>query len=552
MKKQTLLFLLLFIVFFSSCVNHDYDLNNDKIDKNVLLSADGINLPYGNVDRIVIYEKLGYDKIQVAADGSLYVEFDGSLNPTQFSVPNYSLPSIGDATTGAIPISGISGKFDSSILPSNSFTLLTGQTVNYTVPAAEFENTDWTIVPNQIVFDSFTINLNPVLQGFSNVSGNAKLTLYITIPQEFEIDEPFTTGRIITRTIDFSNTASVTGIKVKSYKYPANGGASSISFDLKLENMSGFTADVSNPSFNLTFSTDNNNVAINSISGKVTGKQPITDEISGITDLKNSFGYSAILQFENPSLFFSVNTNLGADFNLDIDKIYADNGVSLSLTGNNGLQFLKNAQQPTAYFIAPNPDQGAPAGATKRALPLDNLFTYLPSKINYDFSFNVNDPNATIASTGIILQGDYKFTLPFSFKNLKVNVDIPPFSMEKNIYNDIIQYITDTITIKSDTIDISAEKINQLTLTATVQFLDTYQKTIENINAKSVTLTNGLNIDKFVFDFSKQDLDNLKNVQYLKIGFILEGNGALTKDDYIDIHGLRFISKGGILYDFSL
>jgi len=562
MKKQSLPFLLFFIfyvTFFSSCVNPDYDLNNEKVDKKVLLSADGINLPFGNVDTIVVYKKLGYDSIKVANDGSLYIEYGDNLDPGQFTIPNYTnLPVINDVTTNNITIDGVSGRFDSSLLPGNAFPLLTGETLDYNVTKITFENTNWTIEPDSISFSTFTINLNPVLGGFSYVSGDAKLNLYITVPKDFEVDEPLTAGKIV-RTIEFNkniNGYTVPGIKLKSYKYPTNG-FSTISFDLKLEEMNGFIANVTNPSFRLTLSTDNNNIAINSVTGSVTGKEIVADEISGFEELKNTFGDSAKLQLDNPSLFLSVTTNLGAKFYLDIDKIDANNGSPLSLTGNDGLLFEKpsapNTQKTTSYFIAPNPNQGAPAGAIGRTLALDKLFDPIPDKINYQFSINVNDPNVTLSPTGVLLQGNYQFKLPLSFKDIKLNVKISPIDMGENIYSNFLQYVQKSITIQADTVNISVNKINQLKLTATVKFLDAYQKEIENSVIKSVSLENGSNINKLVVNFSRQDLDKLENARYLDIGFTVEGkNGALTKDDYINIRGIRFISDGGILYDFNL
>jgi len=561
MKKQTLLFLLFIafcVTFFTSCANHDYDLTNDNIDAKVLLSPDGINLPFGNVDKVIIYEKLGYDSIKVADDGSLYIEYGGNLDPEQFAIPNYTnLPYISDVTTGNTSIDGISGRFDSSILPGNNFPLLTDETINYNVTKISFENENWTIEPDSISFNSFTINLNPFLGGFSYVSGDAKLNLYITVPKDFEVDEPLTAGKIV-RSIEFNKNINggytVPGIKIKSYKYPANG-FSAIIYDLKLEEMNGFIADVTNPLFNLTLSTDNNNIVINSATGTLTGKEVVADEISGFEDLKNTFGNDAVLHFDNPSLFMSVTTNFGANFNLDIDKIDANNGNSVSLTGSDGLSFAKpsvaNTQKTTSYFIAPNPNQGAPAGAIGKSLALDKLFTSIPDKINYQFSINVNDKDVTISHTGVLLQGNYQLKLPFSFKNLKINVKIPPQDMGENIYDNFLQYVQKNIIIQADTVNISVNKISQLNITATVNFLDADQNEIELSDVKSVTLANGPNINKFSVEFSKQDLEKLENARYLEISFTVEGNGALTKDDYIDIRKIRFISDGGILYDLK-
>jgi hypothetical protein len=561
MKKQTLFLLLFFgffIAFFSSCVNHDYDLNNEKIDKNIVLSPGGANFLVGNVEKFLVFEKIGYDDIRVAADGSLYIEYEGDFNPGQFQVPRYDIDFIAPVNTENISIEQLSpGVFDFSS-HTGKVPLLEGETVEYEVTKPQFDNTEenqWTIDPDQIIFDSFTINLRFILEGFSNVSGNAKVNLYMTFPKDiFEVEgETLDDKGRITRSIDFNSASSVyvlpKGIKLKSYKYPV--GLSKIIFDLDLGEISGFKGTVNNPLFKLTLATDNNNIAIQSIKGKVTGKASIKDEIDGFDALKSSFGEGAILHFENPSLFLLINTNLGADFRLDIDKVDAHNGQSVSLTGNNnGLMFTKPTDatsKTTSYYIAPNP----PAGATGKQLDLDKLFTPIPEKISYIFSMNVNEPNATIVNNNLILQGNYKFTLPFSFKNLKVNVKIAPIYLGENIYDDFLQYMKSKITIKADTVIVSAEKFNQLELTATIKFMDAGQQVVDNSITKSVTLVNGLNKDKFAIDFSRQDLEKMEKAQYLEIEFMLGGKGVLTQNDYIDIRSLRFISDGGFHYDFE-
>ena len=562
MKKQVSFLLLLFgffIVSFSSCVNHDYDLNNEKIDKNVVLSPGGVNLPYGNVDKIRIFEKIGYDGIRVAADGSLYIEYEGAFDPDQFQVPRYDIAPI-DPVPSSCKIEQLPpGVFDFTSYTGN-VSLLEGETVKYEVTKPQFENTDWSVDPNQIVFDSFTINLKANLGGFSNTEGNAKVNLRLTFPKDvYEVDgETLDAQGRITRSINFSELnnkdAQLPGIKVKSYKYPA-AGLSNISLDLDMSEINGLKGSVNNPLFNLTLTTDNNAIAIQSIKGKVAGKTYINGEIDGFDALKNSFGGDAVLHFDNPSLFVQVNTNLGATFRLDIDKIDAHNGQSVSLTGNNGLLFAKPneaASKTTSYYVAPDANQGIPAGATPKPLAIDNLFTSIPGRISYNFSMNVDEPSATIMSNNLILQGNYKFTLPFSFKDLKVDVKIAPFYLGENLYNDFLQYVENNITVKADTVIVSAEKFDRLELTAMIQFLDAGQQVIAVSAPKSVTLVKGLNQDKFAIDFPKSDLEKLGNAQYLQIEFILGGAGALTQNDYIDIRGLRFMSDGGIQYDFKL
>ena len=567
MRKLILPFLVFFVVFcpfFSSCIDHDYDLEDEKIDKKMLLSPDGINFPFGNIDRILIFDKLNYDAIKVADDGSLHVVYEGSLDPEQFKIPNYDIPPIEQVSTDDISIQlppGIPNEFSSSSLPFSSITLLEKETVDYEFTKPVYEIPDWTIEPSIIYFDSFTIDLTFILHGFTRISGSAQLSLYITVPECFEVDEPLGAGRTIIRSVKFNDNNSsnyiLQGIKVKSFNYQTNGHAS-IRYDLKLEEMNEFVGRLGNSSsFKLTLSTDNNNIDINSIKGKVKGRKLINGEIKGFEEFKNSFGENSKFQFDNPSLFLKVNTNLGATFRLDLDKIEA-NSNSVSLKDDKGLLFEKpsslNTQKETSYYIAPDPTKGAPAGAIRRELLLNNLFSSIPEKVNYEFSININEDDAALIHKGIALQGDYKFSLPFSFKDLNICVKIPPLYLGENIYDNFLKYIREKITIQADTVIISVEKINQLKLTAMFRFLDSDKEVVKSVATKSISLSNGLNKDKLVIDFSKQDFEKLENenAQYLEIEFSLEGNGALTDKDYIDIRSLRFKSDGGILYNYNL
>jgi len=559
MKTLKLVFLLstsFFIVYFSSCINHDYDLNNDKLDSNITVSPDGINLPIGNVEQFLIFKQIGYDDIQVNTDGSLYIEYQGNFDPSQFKIPDYGIDDIDPVYTEDLGVENLpNGNFDFSLLPSIS--LLTGETLEYEVPNPQFKDENWTIVPNQINFDYFMINIEFVLRGFSNVTGNAKIILSMALSDNFEVEgETPVNGKII-RSIDFDgrNTPYTfsQGIKVKSYKYLDNV-VSNLSFDVELGSINNLKGTVNNPTFKLTLVTENNTTAIHSVRGAVTGREPFSGEIDGLDELKNSFGDDAVLQFTNPSLFLNVSTNLDADFRFDLDKIDAHNGQSVSLTGNNGLPFLRpdgTALATTSYYVAPKED-GKPANATWKPLGLNELFASIPEQINYDFSLNVDEPDATIVHNDLVLDGEYKFTLPFSFDNISIAVKIDPISLSENLYDNVLKYVKDKLTIQVDTVNISTEKFDKLALIAKINFLDANQQMIDNSVTKSVTLENGLNIDKFVVDFSSTDLEKMVNAQYLNIEFILQGKGSLTKDDFIDIKGLRIISDGGILYNLDL
>ena len=555
-RLSSLLCFYFFIVLFSSCINQDYDLTNEQIDTNVLF-GDGFNMRIGNVERILFYKNIGYGNIQTNPDGSLYIEYQGDLDPKQFKIPDYAIDDIKSVSTDRIPLqfpSEVSNTFDFSSLLSVPLWAAEKK-IEYKVTKPQFDNTEenrWTMVPDIIVFDSFTIYAKFILQGFSNLSGSANINLHMTFPEGFEV-EGMDANRTITRSIDFNNNnpdgeyVIPEGIKVKSYTYK---DISDIRLHLDFGSINGFKGDMNDPIFKLTLETEQRKV-IQCIKGKVTGRVSIFDKINGFETLKKSFGENAVLQFSNPSLTLSINTNLGANFRLDIDKIDAHNGQYVTLAGNDGLQFERPNDatgKTTAFYIAPDPNLNiSPGSIEKKPLSLNQLFSSIPEDIYFNLSMNVDESDVTLHNN-VLLEGNYKLTLPLIFDNFNADVKIAPIYL-KDMYDRFFQHVKNKLTIQADSVFISAEKFDQFKLFATIKFLDAEQQ--ELLTAKTEELGKGLNTGKFVFDFAKEDVAKLEKAQYIHIALIQQGKGELTKDDYIDIKGLRIISDEGILYEIN-
>lgn len=572
MKKHSLFFLLLFVsfaAFFSSCVNHDYDLSDEKLDKNIVLSPDGVNMPVANIEQFKIFERIGYDNIQVNADGSLYIKYDGNFDPSQFKIPQYNF--------GTIPWAGNEDEIPVNFPASGTFTSLTldqevtllSNAISYKVPIPSYNpDTDWEIVPEQINFDNLLINVEFTLAGIKIDNGTAELNLELTIPDNFTIEENGVSNTdgttTITRSIDFvgNGTYQLKGIQLKSYKFTggntdAQFSESQISFVLKLNSIKNLAGTVdANPLFNISFTTDNDSRVINSVNGKVKGKVDFVGEVDGFGNLKSSFGTNAVLDFANPTLLLTATTNLGANFYFNIDGITADNKSPISLIGNN-LFFTKpspsGTTKATTYYVSPIDSFPVPADANNWAgLDLSNLFIpTIPEKISYNFSLNVDDGSATIMYDNLVLNGNYEFMLPFDFKNINVGIKIDPIFLDENLYDNILQYVKSTLTVQADTVIISADRFENLELTATIDFLTPNQVVV--LSSNPITLEKGTNVEKLKVEFSKDDLEKLENAnaQYLGIELRLIGKGALTKDDYIDIRGLRIKSDGGIHFEIK-
>lgn len=550
-----------FILFFASCINHDYDLTDENLDKNVVLSADGINVPVGNIDKIFIFKELtkSYSEIKEDANGILYVEYPGELN--DIVIPEYEIPDIETVQTNKRAINHPWGELEIPI-PNGKYALLDdGEIISYDINEPKFTNEGWTVVPAAVEFDICTLNVSFQLDGMDKLEGNADLILSLTFPDNFTVKEggQSMTGGTITRKVTFtgSGTYNVAGIAVKSYRYVGEGRESDLIFQLELEVTNNLRIKANNaPTFRLTLNTDNENLDLNSMKGAVTGLESLEGSIDNFGDLNNSFAGSTF-EFANPSLLLSLNTNIGADMRVDIENLDAHNGQALSLKGNEGLFFGKNVAKPISYYLAPNIDN-PPANVLTRKFALNELFKTtngtIPEAIDYRLTLNVNEPNAEIRYHNLLLEGDYTFKLPFSFNNLSIHIDVEPISIGDEDLDDLLfQNVKEKMSIYADTINVQVEKAGDLTIIATIEMLDVDKQIINvpGVAKPSLNLHKGIN-DKFAIDISKSYLEHMKNAKYLGFSFTLKGqNLSITPNDYIEIRGLRIVSDGGVHFELD-
>ena len=567
MRKQKLFYLVcfsFFIAIFSSCFDNTYDLSNEKIDPNVVWSSGGINVPFGNVEKFFIFERIGYEDIRYTSDGSLYIEFEDDLDTVQFQIPRYFISAIGPLSTDEIPLDLVPSSFSGSNIIKPLWSRAEPVIIHYVVPKPEFENTDdneWSIEPDGIAFDTLMIDLKFALKGFRDLVGNAKINLHMTFPEGFEVEGVSKSNRKITKSFPFNTTnpdadyVLPEAISVKSYKYKVEG-VSDIRIDLDIEPLGNFSGTVSDPKFKMTLTAINSSRVIQYIQGHIKGKTSVIDEITGFDELKKSLGDDAVLQIANPSLFLSISTDLGANFHFFIDELDAHNVAPISLVGTDGLWFTKpdaGKFKTTSFYVAPHPELSCPPGTKPEQLktfPVNTLFVSIPERINYHFSLNVDDPTVTLRS-GLTLSGNYKFTLPFSFDLLKVKANIEPIDLGKDFYKQVLQNVESKLTIQADTVIVSTKNFN-VGFKATINFLDDQREAIANLSPKPVTLKDGVNAGTFSITFSKEDIEKMEKARFMDIEIILQGKGALNKNDFIEIKKIRLISDGGYRFEINL
>ncbi|MDR3218480.1 MAG: hypothetical protein LBU22_05780 [Dysgonamonadaceae bacterium] len=569
MKKKILfvqLALSFFILFFSSCIEHDYDLTDDKLDKNVVISPDGANVPIGDLERISIFEELKkqYNDIKDDDDDILYIEYSGNFEG--LDLPSYDIFHVEQQSTKKISVN-----FPKVInIPApinNQALLLNPEAIAYKLPVPEFDE-NWSFKPEEIKFDNFMVKARFQLSGVNYVSGDAKLILEFDFPTEYFTVKGGNNGKIrrevvLSKTNDMNYVLSE--IAIESYRYPKAGAEAHIAFQLYLDVANSFSGTANQPTFQLFFESDNNGNLINSVRGAVSGKKSFTGAIKNIDGLNSSFSGNK-LEFGNPSLCLTLHTNLGADSKLDIDKIDAHNGTDpLSLKGV--LDFAKpttiGAVKATSYYLAPylstHPGD-LPSGSKGEILAIDNLFKSgngsIPKKIDYAFTLNVHDEQAVISARGMTMEGNYVFKLPLLFDNLSLAIDAPPISLgNEYLHKMLFQYQKEKIALKADIVNVvigtDTQQNTELNIIAEVELLDAKEQVINVSGVKTpvVNLHNGENKD-FSIDIVKDYLDKAENATYLRFRFTLAGgNIALTKNDYIDIRGLRVVTDGGIHFE---
>ncbi|MDH8701632.1 hypothetical protein M2138_000979 [Dysgonomonadaceae bacterium PH5-43] len=558
MKKHSLYYVFLFCFFifsFQSCVEDDYDFDDDKMDKNAVFSPGGVNFPVGSIERISILDELTKQldsdiEIQVNNQGILYLEYEDKVF---FDVPEYDIPyfdshnsEITDIVLPSIP--GLGGYIP---IPQGAYDIVPETNTLYEIERPSLSDVDGLDVTlNSIHFDQYPLYVTLNLNGFiPKEGGDADVILSLTFPDNFVIasGENMISERVSVNDI-------YNGGGTYTIPYPVANITSYTYSDQPIELNYSVTLDVKSPTleisaggtpqFDLTFLIDNDNVKLNKLDCYAIGEEIVTGSFDDFGDINNSFD-NAILSFANPSLLATVTTNLTGDFSLDLG-LQANGNREASVSG---LNFEKPeaaypATKATQYYLAPQNKQNPSSTAEWREFSTNNLFKgAIPEEVAYNVVAKF-DTDVTLYPDNSVVALDYLFTLPFEFEKIDLTIsDIAEDVFDEDLYDDILKYAEEKLTIEADDVDIKVGDNVEIIISAVI--LDDYNNAL--ITLDDIMRDNGT---KIIMQIEGDDIEKMKRARHLKFVFQLKGKGTIKETDYIDIKGVKLISDGGIHFDF--
>ena len=532
MRKNFLIYQIIFIfsffiLSFSSCINQNFDLDDDKLDTNVTLGS-GIDLPVGDIEQISIYDELlkVCDSLKAGDDGVLYVEYGGTF-PVEF--PEFKVPAIQNVEHES-PMGLLNGNI---LLPEE--LLLAEAEIADMMTKPELKDDNLHIDPIEIGFSSLTLKVGFELSGLDLdvEDNNAVITVTLTFPKNYELEEELTINREVYREVPFKDINKngytfLEGIKVKSYTF---GDKENLTYTVVLKKGDAASLDVTDPTFKFVLEAESPNPPeISYLKCHLSGTKSFSGEVTDFGDLQSAFGEGDTLEFKNSSLSFDLRTNfISADFKLGFNM--SSDRTSASL-GDNLLIFNKPENGDTSYVL------------TKTELEnFDRIIsTPFPKKLDYSVELIFDNPDQEVILPGSLdLSANYSFKIPFEFDKISLSLKNTITDLfNEDTYEQIFSHVDD-VSIVAD-LDISIES-GRIELDDAV-ILDSDSKEIPDL----VTASKDGNLLSIAIKNNEEE--KMKKARHLELTFRLSGGGAIKESDYIKINKLRLVSSSGIHYEF--
>ncbi len=546
-----------FILFFSACVNTDYDLDDEHLDKNIVLSPDGVNLPVGNLESIILYDevKKHYDELKISPDGGLYTEFKGNFD-VEIPVFDPIQPTVVDID----PI-----KTTDPYIAINDFNLPAEVTIAdkksdiFSIKQPVQENGEWNFSIRKIEFTTCQLKIQLAMKGITFEGSSAQMNLELKLPEGITVKDGG--SNTVSRQVPLINfnggTPYTIKVDVDTYTFDKD---STYTYSAKITNGIGTKVKSANSNdfeFDLSITTEEITPKI--LRGSVKASEEIAGEPIDISSFYSAFDASDIFNFTNPQLDFKLKTNLGINF--DVGGTIsggADNNVSITPA----LAFSKplaetgaNAFKETNYWLSPIQPDGV-NDIFWRDVALDKFLEKKPQTITYNFSLNAQkagNPDAYFLYDGTSMTADYTLKVPLVFNQLEMNVSDTIENVFPKEVSDIFEKMDNSsyLEIAADSVDVILGKTAssasvKVTVSATV--LDENKQKLD-VDIDPVELKYGLT-QKLVIRINGEDKEGMKNAKHLSFKFTIQGGTTalplvLGQNDYIHIKKLRLISSDG-------
>ncbi|MDR2804589.1 MAG: hypothetical protein LBB85_02955, partial [Dysgonamonadaceae bacterium] len=441
MKRPVLFFqwiLGVFCVLLPSCVDHDYDLTDENIDKEAVFSPNGFNAPLGNIDTLFIGNELrkflADKEIEVRTDpnsGVFYVEYTGEF-PVEF--PEYTVPVFEEIETERVDIEEIIPNAWEGRYPI-SFLLPSGQTIpivsdkhasyNLEKPYFRTPKEGLEVSIDRTYFNNCKLTIMVYLSNLQFSGTGAEIRLSMDFPDNFIFrdhpQDPVTGKTHIEQVVNVAEFAGnyrciVTNIaNLEFYAYQVEDVQ--LDYNVQLHVTQPTNVSITDtPQFHMDFAIDNSNVSVEYVTGAAKGVETISGSIA-TGDFTDAFKEN-ILAFRNPSLHLNLQTNLRSDFNMDMTFVSKkENNSEIATASISDLEYNKlasNAMNEANYVLSPQ----VTGVDYWKEFALNTLFTEIPHSIAYELNANFDDDNVILYPEGLTLSVAYTLKLPFDFDEL--------------------------------------------------------------------------------------------------------------------------------------
>jgi hypothetical protein len=566
--------LFLFSFILVSCVDHRYDLTDENLDKDVVFSPDGFNIPVGSIDTIFIGNELrkliGDNEADLLADpatGMFYIEYSGDF-PVEF--PEYTIPTFTGVETEIVDVEDLL-EFENPIQYPYLLSLEASDqprrivtdkhaTYNLEQPYFRTPTEGLEVLVEEAYFTRYELNITIYLYNLDFLNNSqAKLLLSMDFPANFTFQEyakdPITGKTHIERTINVSefqgdHQHTVTEVaRLFSYQYEQENVALDYNVDLLHEEATqiAFTAF---PQFNMHFNINNDHVVLDYITGSARGVESISGAIE-TGDFTSSFKGNT-LGFSNPSLLLNLQSNLQANFYMGMNlAAKADDGSVIGSAAADQLAFEKGAGELIEKQFLLSPSQ--PAGIDYwTPFSMNNLFLEIPKTVDYELKAHFDDNNVKLYPEGLIFSTRYTLKLPFEFDAINLEIaDTIPNLFSEDLYDKLFKHADGNLQIRAENVDLSLG--NNMRMEVTTKIVDQNYRNI-GIEDQTFTLQSGPDNRTFSVEIKQADMEKMKNARHLEFIFKLAGSGAIfdanhPSASYIHIRNLRIVSSSGLHFE---
>ncbi len=558
-----------------ACVDKDYDF--DDLDKNAVFSPNGVNVPVGNLNKIVLLDEIEkhYEDILFDEKGELYVNFSGEFS--DFEIPKFE--GVPETNISIEPITQTEPEITINDFLPTEVVIADNSEVEFDINKPTIEYNDWNIDVKSIDFKSCKIQLSVIFRGIkfetSADKDSAIMNFEIVLPENFTVKNPKDPNkpRTIINAIDVrrfnNNKPFVIEADVANYQYKNTGNMLKYSAKITNGQKTRVTTKTSEFEFEMqieagTANTGTIKPSFVNVSAKI--EENITGSITGMESFYDSFTSNDVFNFYNPQLNFDLKSNLGLAFSINA-KFDAINGSTKNTINiNDPLIFTKPATkggvEETNYWLSPK--NIFPSEKWVRA-DLDQLFNHKPNQVDYTLVLKADQEDAYFVFDDVQLNGNYNMKVPLSFSQLNLNVkDTLRDVFSEDIYDQFFKNAKagSYVSIEADSVDVSLGKPvvkDAVNMSVAATILDNNGKKIDglNITVSPSKLANGLNIgdNRLVIKITSgsDGFAKMKDAKHLSLNFTINGKSTgadlpliLTKDDYIGIRKLRLISSDGI------